>query len=359
MNTRSLFLFGALALAACVRPATAQLSIAPVGRQAVLFWPASVVNYVLQSNTNLTSTNWVTVSNGVAVTAVTVTNTSPASYFRLFTNPPATMALIPAGDFRMGDDVNGHLDSDAIPITLTVSAFYMDVNLVSYAQWQSVYNWATNHGYGFVNAGFGTGTNQPVQRVDWFDAVKWCNARSQQAGLTPVYYSDPGLTRVYTNGEAAPYANWANGGYRLPTETEWEKAARGGMDGLRFPWGNTISGSKANYNGDTTDFSDYDLGPDGNSFGYTTSPVGYFAANGYGLYDMAGNLYEWCWDWYQASDYAYYGSVDPQGPSSGTTRVLRGGNFGSSAYYACCASRYLSYPSNAAGGNGFRCAKKF
>ena len=80
-----------------------------------------------------------------------------------------------------------------------VSAFYMDTNLVSYSQWQSVYSYATNHGYGFDYAGSGKAANHPVQTVDWYDVVKWSNARSQQAGLTPVYYTDAGLTQVYTN----------------------------------------------------------------------------------------------------------------------------------------------------------------
>ena len=138
-------------------------------------------------------TNWVDyvqlpVTNGV--------NTNQLIAF----NPPAGMALIPAGAFTMGDTLDG--ESDAIPtISVTVSAFYMDVNLVSYSQWQSVYNWATNHGYGFDNAGSGKAANHPVQTVDWYDCVKWCNARSQQAGLTPVYYTDAELTQVYTNGD--------------------------------------------------------------------------------------------------------------------------------------------------------------
>ena len=90
-----------------------------------------------------------------------------------------------------------------------------------------------------------------MQTVNWYDCVKWCNARSQQEGLTPVYYTDAGLTQVYTNGETTTvYANWTANGYRLPTEAEWEKAARGGLSGQRFPWGNTITESQANYYGD-------------------------------------------------------------------------------------------------------------
>src|ERR1019366_1238886 len=121
------------------------------------------------------------------------------------------MALIPAGSFTMGDTLDG--ESDAIPTTVYVSAFYMDTNLVSYSQWQTVYNWATSHGYSFVNAGAGKAANHPVLTIDWYDCVKWCNARSQQAGLTPVYYTDAGLTQVYATGEVAPYVNWAASGY--------------------------------------------------------------------------------------------------------------------------------------------------
>ena len=114
--------------------------------------------------------------------------------------PPPGMVLIPAGSFTMGN-TNGDSDiTDASLTNVVVSAFYMDVNLVTWSQWQSVYFWATNHGYTFVNAGAGKAANHPVQTVDWYDCVKWCNARSQHAGRTPVYYTDAAMTQVYTNG---------------------------------------------------------------------------------------------------------------------------------------------------------------
>ena len=100
--------------------------------------------------------------------------------------------------------------------------------------------------------------------MDWYDVVNWGNARSQQAGLTPVYYRDAGFTQLYmTNGGSASvtYANWSVNGYRLPTEAEREKAGRGGLNGLRFPWGDTISLNEANYRSSFDSGPSYDLGP--------------------------------------------------------------------------------------------------
>jgi formylglycine-generating enzyme required for sulfatase activity len=288
-------------------------------------------------------------AQGTAFTPTASTAATTAS----LTSPPG-MALIPAGAFTMGDSLDG--ESDAIPaVTVTVSAFYMDTNLVSYRQWQSVYNWATNHGYGFVHAGAGKAANHPVQTVDWYDVVKWCNARSQQAGKTPVYYTDAGMTQVYTNGEVSPSVNWSAKGYRLPTEAEWEKAARGGLSGQGFPWGNTISESLASYQSNMRE--SYDLGPSGFNAAFKTgaepytSPVASFAANGYGLYDMAGNVVEWCWDWYRTP---YAGGTDPRGPASGSRRVCRGGDWASDAYFCRTALRHGLDPGGSGIYIGFR-----
>ena len=308
------------------------------------------VTYTVQTVSSLSGGNhW---ADYVQIPVTTSVNTNLLVAF----NPPEGMALIPAGLFTMGDTLDG--EADAATTTVYVSAFYMDTNLVSYSEWQSVYSYATNHGYDFDHPGSGKAANQPVQMIDWYDTVKWCNARSQQAGLTPVYYTDAGMTQIYTNGQVSPYANWSANGYRLPTEAEWEKAARGGLTGQRFPWGNTISESQANYYG-TNSFS-YDLGPNGFNPNFDTgaepytSPVGYFPANGYGLCDMAGNEFVWCWDWYGT---IYAGGSDPHGPAIGSGRVVRGGYWGGSAYFARCANRFFVSPDTALTAIGFRCVK--
>jgi len=352
----------------------ASTTITALNADGTLVWSNTMAgtNYTIQTVLSLPGgTNWV---DYVRLPVSSSVNTNLLFAF----NPPAGMALIPAGSFTMGDALDG--DSGAIPTGVYVSGFYMDINLVSSNQWQAVYDFARDNGYSFNHPGSVTGVNQPVQMVDWFDCVKWSNARSQQAGLAPVYYTDAGFTQVYTNGDSGTtvYANWAANGYRLPTEAEWEKAARGGLNGQRFPWGDFISENQANYFAEPD--GGYDLGPyagyntnfDGGilwtnqlSFpGDNSSPVGFFEPNGYGLYDMAGNLFEWCWDWYASAPYPagspYLGGTDPRGPVGPlNNRVLRGGGWDTVALFARCAYRddYSFGPGDASGAYGFRCVR--
>ncbi|MBI5387673.1 MAG: SUMF1/EgtB/PvdO family nonheme iron enzyme [Verrucomicrobia bacterium] len=262
--------------------------------------------------------------------------------------PSSGMVLIAAGSFQMGNSLD---DTWAQPVhSVYVSAFYMDKYEVTKALWDDVYNWAITHGYSFDYAGSGKAATHPVQTVSWYDCVKWCNARSEKEGRIPAYYTSAALTTVYRSGQVSVDNSWVkwNVGYRLPTESEWEKAARGGANEHRFPWSNldTISHSQANYysHGLGNPYFPYDVSP---TSGYHptfndgvypyTSPVGYFGANGYGLYGIAGNVWEWCWDWY--GSYSSGSQSDPRGPTSGLYRVFRGGSWINAAVTCGTASR--------------------
>jgi formylglycine-generating enzyme required for sulfatase activity len=266
-------------------------------------------------------------------------------------------ALISGGSFTMGV-TSGDVDSTAPSITVTVGSFYLQERETTKAQWDEVRTWAVNNGYTDLAVGAGKAANHPVQTVSWWDVVKWCNARSEKEGLTPVYTVSGAVMRTGTTG---PTVNWSANGYRLPTEAEWEKAARGGVSGKRFPWGtDTISHAQANYYGsssyayDQSLINNYQPSYNDGVFPYT-SPVESFGANEYGLYDMSGNVWEWCWDWYGGSYYTTSnGTTEPRGPASGTSRVYRGGSWLNVALSARCAFRSGITPGFTSNSVGFR-----
>ncbi|MDA7666562.1 formylglycine-generating enzyme family protein [bacterium] len=258
---------------------------------------------------------------------------------------PAGMVLIPGGEFAMGRQ-SGDGQSDELPVhTVMVSAFYMDKFEVTKALWDDVKAYADANGYTFDNAGSGQGAFHPVHSILWFDMVKWCNARSEKEGLTPVYYTDDAQTTLYRTGHGDPnvQVKWSANGYRLPTEAEWEKAARGPLVANTYPWGNVWTGADTNYYGSGDPFDYPGNWRDQSPFWPSTTPVGYYdgdqvpagvnRANGYGLYDMAGNLAERCWDWYDPSWYSDEGATEanPRGPEGGGSRVVRGGSWATGA----------------------------
>jgi formylglycine-generating enzyme required for sulfatase activity len=290
-----------------------------------------------------TTKYWVKITNAfgeIQSSSVTVTVT------------PTSMALIPQGAFTMGNSVAADTDiSDGPTRMVTLDAFYMGKYEVTKAEWDEVRTWGLSNGYTDLTAGSGNASNHPVQTITWYNMVKWCNARSQKEGLTPVYYTNDAQTTIYKTGSADvtnAQVKWSANGYRLPTEAEWEKAARGGLSDKRFPWGDTISHSQANYFAHSDYGYIYDLSRQVKNFHPTyatgsmpyTSPVGAFAANGYGLYDMAGNVLEWCWDWHET--YATGSQTNPRGAISGTHRVGRGGGWGWGANYCRVAARHAA-----------------
>ncbi len=284
---------------------------------------------------------------------------------------PSSMMQIPSGIFSMGFDSTAHEGRpDESPIhDISVSAFSIDKFEVSKGYWDFVKYWGETNSYQFNNVGFGNAFSHPVHTINWFDAVKWCNARSQLEGRTACYYSDAALTEVYTNGQVTPFVKWNANGYRLPTEAEWEKAARGGASIHRFPWSDyeTINHSRANYFAYPVVSPGVGISYDDNptegyhplfetGLGHTnTSPVGYFAPNGYHLYDVAGNVLEWCWDWH--GDYQVGFQTDPHGPTAGLRRVVRGGAWTSNASWCRVSARDGSEPENINYAVGFRCIR--
>lgn len=210
----------------------------------------------------------------------------------------ARMVLIPSGDFEMGSsDINSDVREKPLH-TVYVDVFYMDKYAVTNAQYRKFVE-ATDYKQ---PKGYSIGT-----RGEWLEFRPWLSDRFNRDNH-PV---------VCVNWEDAnAYAKWAS--KRLPTEAEWEKAARGGLLGKKYPWGDKLRHDNANY-----------FGVEGNDvWDFGTAPVGSFAPNSYGLHDMAGNIWEWCADWYDKDYYKSSPRQNPTGPVSGTYRVLRGGTWG-------------------------------
>ena len=167
--------------------------------------------------------------------------------------------------------------------------------------------------------------DRPVECVSWYDAVMFANALSALFGLSAAYE---------INGDSV-VCDWSSNGWRLPTEAEWEYLARGGEEHL-------YAGS------DDIDSVAWYRGNSGNG----THPVGQKQANGFGLYDMSGNVFEWCWDWY--GGYSSGSVTDPRGPSSGSVRLRRGGSWSSVAGNARASYRLSGDPSYRNDRLGFR-----
>jgi len=234
------------------------------------------------------------------------------------------MILVEGGTFSMGS--NEYTNEQPVH-DVTVGSFYMSKYEVTFDEYDEFCE-ATAKGKP-PDSGFGRGI-RPVIDASWYDAVEYCNWLSEKEGLTPCYSG---------SGENIS-CNFNANGYRLPTEAEWEYAARGGNnhDGYEYSGSNTAG----------------DVGWYYSNSGSETHPVGGKSPNSLGLYDMSGNVWEWCWDWYGGDYYSSTSLVDPEGPDSGSYRVLRGGSWDGNTGYLRCDGRNWIYPTGTCYCYGFR-----
>lgn len=225
---------------------------------------------------------------------------------------PEGLVLIEGGSFQMGSpDSEPWRSEDETQHSVTVSNFYISPYELTQGEYQAVMD---------ENPSSFSGENLPVENISWLDAVIYCNARSEQEGMTPAYTIDG--QNVTWNREAD--------GYRLPTEAEWEYACRAGTD-TPFNTENSPGADEVNYYGhypyeiEGNYFSQDDLDTQPGEYRETTVEVGSFSPNTFGLYDMHGNVSEWVWDYY--GSYGTEEQTDPTGPETGSLRVYRGGGW--------------------------------
>ena len=302
-------------------------------------------------------------------------------------NVPDDMTFIPGGTFQMGDTLDEGNDDETPVHTVTLDAFYMGKYEITNQQYCAFLNSAydacdikvdggivytssdDSNSYPYCNThtvnphtqidysdgvfsvrtkgGATDMSNHPMVMVSWFGAAAFCNWKSEQESLEPCYN-----VSIWT-------CDFTKTGFRLPTEAEWEHAARGGLSGKRYPWSDSIVTAQANYldSGDpyetggwpwTTPVGFYDGQlREKADFNWPASQSTYQTSSGvncHGLYDIAGNVYEWCNDWYDRTYYDSSRAVNPQGPAGGSHRVLRGGGWDSNAGGSRSANRSASAP---------------
>jgi formylglycine-generating enzyme required for sulfatase activity len=304
--------------------------------------------------------------------------TEACSYQPPLPSVPSGMVLLQAGTFFMGSPPSEtNRDPDETQHQVSLSAFAMDTHEVTQAEWRALMGTQPS----FYTA---CGDSCPVDRVSWFDAVAFANARSRSEGLPECYTlsgcsGTPGSGTV--SGEGAPrygtgdysctgvqFAGLSCSGYRLPTEAEWEYAARAGTTGPAYVSGTLHSRTSCAADAALARIAWFDTNATvsyaSNSVVAACSttelrgphPVGQLQANAWGLYDMLGNVWEWTHDWY-GSEYGTMAVTNPLGPASGSARVARGGSWGSIAACVRAAIRRADGPGYRGSNLGFRLAR--
>ena len=240
---------------------------------------------------------------------------------------PAGFIHIKGGTFVMGSP-SGELGRgfNEIQHSVTLHSFYMSKYVVTESEWTEI-----------MGAGADKekkAASNPVYFINWYDALEYCNKRSHKEGLTPVYEiiknrKDPNNKSTVDRDKWVVKWNKNANGYRLPTEAEWEYACRAGTETAYNTGSNRISKDTGWYKDNNRNMLE---------------PVGKKPANNWGLYDMHGDVWEWCWDWY--GEYKTADQKDPDGPVIGDYRVIRGGSWDSGARYLRSAFRLYASPCN-------------
>jgi formylglycine-generating enzyme required for sulfatase activity len=250
------------------------------------------------------------------------------------------LKLVPAGEFLMGspDNDNGTSEFERPQHRVRITRpFYLGVYEITQAQYKAVMgvnpSWFSSDALRKLTASGQPMDRHPVERVSWIDAVKFCNKLSAMDGVRPFYEID---------GEKVRVLDWNGAGYRLPTEAEWEYACRAGTT-ARFSFGD-----------DEARFGEF-AWLQGNTG--MTQAVGEKRANGFGLFDMHGNVWEWCWDFYDTRYYGNSPAGDPRGPDGPGQRTRRGGGYNSQPRDARSALRHSDNADLQYSGGGFRLAR--
>ncbi|MEO3749988.1 formylglycine-generating enzyme family protein [Streptomyces sp. B6B3] len=278
------------------------------------------------------------------------------------------MVTLPGGAFLMGtEDATGFPDDGEGPVReVRVAPFEIDAYAVTNRRFAAFVE-ATGHvtdaerfGWSFVYAGFLPGELRRQARRPP-DTPWWCGVpgadwrRPEGPGSTIEDRGDHPVVHA-SWADAAAFCDWA--GLRLPTEAEWEFAARGGLAGARYPWGDELTpDGEHRCNIWQGSFPFKNTGEDGY---LGTAPVDAYQPNGHGLYNVAGNVWEWCADWFSADWHVTASRRDPKGPPSGDARVIRGGSYMCHESYCNryrVAARSRNTPDSSGGNTGFRCAR--